>query len=154
MPSVRRTVHPTMELSPAEAQTMLVGLVNLNVEQLRGMGATRPRLTDMIAKGRDGGVVYSRFDPFDKWQSVGQMLAQLQQHPYIRADCEDLGAWGAADAIVSGYDVGAHPIVKRTGPHMLHIQTRMPRYGTIVDYARQAGMGWDEAEGEIMGWGT
>src|SRR5262249_54212854 len=139
-----------LNLTKEGAERMLFGLMLVDVDELTALGPRRPSLATLIRRGRDGGVKYSRIDPDDHWQTVGEMLEQLRQYPYIEGDCEDLGAWLAAELRVSGTDPNAHPVIRRTGPHMLHVQVWSPRYGQIIDPAALAGMGYDESTG---GWG-
>lgn len=147
----RRSVHPKLNLTVPGAERMLFGLMLVDVDELSALGTFRPKLLELIKRGRDGGVKYSRIDPDDHWQTVGEMLEQLHEHPYIEADCEDLAAWLAADMRVSGLDPFAKPVIRRTGPHLLHVQTWSPKYRQIIDPAALAGMSYDESSG---GWGT
>jgi hypothetical protein len=107
----------------------LEGLTALDEELLRQNPGLPP-----IAQA---GVVYDK-EPTSKWRTVLDIL-DGKSGPKMRADCEALAPWRAAELRVSGEDPGAHALVYPSGPSKFHAIV-MRSDGTLEDPSVELGM--------------
>ncbi len=125
---------PTMpRVNLAQAEALLIGLVALNVAELR-RGAPMP--SPLIAAGR---VRYDRADADERWLTWPELLAQG------RGDCEDLAAAVAAERTVLGMPSRVRIIPSPSGGPWAHAVVQDVRTGRMLDPSITAGMGWNEA---------
>lgn len=137
-------VRPSLRLSPKDAELALLGLLAVDMEQMRRAGPNRPRVRDLIRERR---IRYTRHDPNEHWQTYDEVIGQVRRLGFALADCEDQATMLAAELRVDGLDPEATPRIYRTGPRMSHVVTDSHRFGRL-DPSRWSGMGWDEPSPE------
>ncbi len=109
-----------------EAQDMLVGLVQVNVRQLRE--GQKPILEAL----RNGTIRYQSNDPHEEWRTIRDVWANAG------GDCEDLAAAYAAERTVNGHP--SRVAIIRLGPGSLHAITEDIATGERWDPSLTGGM--------------
>lgn len=116
---------------PREAEAALLGLVAVNLQQLRG--GIRP-ISHLLKPDRRGRrrIRYIRLDPGEEWLSLRDIRAKRG------GDCEDLAAAVAAELIAGG--IPARPIIRKVRPGLWHAMVLREDTGAILDPSRTGGM--------------
>lgn len=119
-------MRPVLDITPAEVQAALTGLVAIDVLELRS-GIAWPGLYA-------SGVRYQR-EPrgVEEWQSIRDLKRTG------RGDCEDLASALVAEWWYAG-DRGAHVVVVHSGPGVYHVLASRGN-GQIEDPSARLGMG-------------
>lgn len=119
----------------------LEGLTALDEQLLRD----HPELPALA----DSGVVYDK-SPTSKWRTVVDIL-NGDKGPKLKADCEALAPWRAAELRVSGEDPAAHVLVYPSGTSKFHAIV-MRGDGTLEDPSLALGMKGPPQLLENYGW--
>lgn len=118
--------------NPAEAEAALLGLVAVNLQQLRGGIGPISHLLQADRRGRRR-VRYIRLDPGEEWLSLRDIRRRRG------GDCEDLAAAITAELITMG--IPAQPIIRKVRPGLWHAMVQRLDTGAILDPSRTGGMG-------------
>lgn len=116
--------------SNRELEALLVGLLQLNVDQMRdGVAGAGERIPPLY-----GGTIRYAREPGgqEDWKTARDVAA----HGY--GDCEDLATYRAAEYWVRG--IKAMPHVLTITPRLRHVVVRLPD-GKIEDPSKKLGMG-------------
>lgn len=126
-----------LRVNAREAAQLLMGLVNVNLEQLRQADAAGVPLPSLINAINAGAVVYRRADPLEHWKTYAETLADGW------GDCEDLASGCVAELIHKG--ISSIPWVYRSNPATgtYHVILWSAPWG-LLDPSRSAGMGTKE----------
>lgn len=116
--------------NPEEAEAALMGLVAVNVAQLR-RGA-RPITAALRGGRRRRRLRYIRLDRAEEWRSI------LLIWRHGGGDCEDLAAAVAAELIVQG--IAARVVIRQVRPGLWHALVLLPN-GVLLDPSKTGGMG-------------
>ena len=116
-------IDPTFKVSGTEAKGLLMGLLEMDINQLKEH-PNYPSLRQLVKAGK---VKYNVNDPEEHWKTYREIVEEYGKNGIAYADCEDLATAVAAEDIVR-YGIASKPFAYSPRPGLFHVVTAVPEH--------------------------